>query len=67
MCIICTGLDEGNLAPWEADRNRWEMINEIDEEHMKVIETKIAEALVLLMSESIRKKNENKNKQKSTD
>ena len=45
MCIICVGVDENKLTPWEASRNRTEMLNLISEEHHIVIEGKIQKAL----------------------
>ena len=45
MCIICVGLDDNKLTPWEAARNRTEMLNLISEEHHIVIEGKIQKAL----------------------
>ncbi len=45
MCIICNGLDDKKLTPWEAARNRTEMLNQLTPEHHNVIEYKIQEAL----------------------
>ena len=33
MCIICVGLQNSKLSPWEATRNLSEMIEKIEEEH----------------------------------
>ncbi len=46
MCIICIDLDKGKLNPWEASRNRTEMIDQFDEEHLKVLEFKIQKCLL---------------------
>jgi|TARA_R100001509_G_scaffold143715_1_gene99625 hypothetical protein len=44
MCIICIDLEKNKLTPWEAARNRKEMLSEFDEEHLKVLDEKITEA-----------------------
>jgi|TARA_Y100000289_G_C3923413_1_gene151810 hypothetical protein len=41
MCIICVGLDNETLAPWEAARNMREMIEHLDQEHAKELIEKI--------------------------
>tara|TARA_Y100000114_G_scaffold156672_1_gene184721 strand:+ start:2491 stop:2685 length:195 start_codon:yes stop_codon:yes gene_type:complete len=46
MCIICVDLEKGKLTPWEASRNRTEMIDQFDEEHLEVLDRKIREALL---------------------
>ena len=46
MCIICIDLERGKLTPWEASRNRTEMINQFDDEHLEVLDRKIREALL---------------------
>ena len=45
MCIICIDLDKGKLTPWEASRNRTEMIDQFDEEHLKILDEKITASL----------------------
>ena len=45
MCIICTGLDNKTLTPWEAAKNRVEFLQELDEEHLEVLDRKIRNAL----------------------
>ena len=60
MCIICVGLDKKNLTPWEAARNRTEMISEIDEDHLIVLSDKINQSLVEFLEELSEKNNENK-------
>jgi len=45
MCIICIDLDNKKLSPWEASRNRREMLKEFDETHLKVLDQKIEEAI----------------------
>ena len=46
MCIICIDLDKGKLDPWEASRNRTEMLSQFDEDHLKVLDTKIRKHLI---------------------
>lgn len=46
MCIICVDLERGKLTPWEASRNRTEMIDQFDDEHLEVLDRKIREALL---------------------
>ena len=38
MCIICIDLEKNKLTPWEAAKNRKEMISQFDEEHLKVLD-----------------------------
>ena len=45
MCIICIDLDRGKLTPWEASRNRTEMIDQFDEDHLKILDEKITLSL----------------------
>ena len=45
MCLICDHLDQKKLTPWEAARNRSEMIEELDEEHLDLLDEKIRFAL----------------------
>ena len=46
MCIICTHMDAGTLTPWEASRNRRELLGDLDEAHLKVLDKKIRRALI---------------------
>jgi len=46
VCIICVDLERGKLTPWEASRNRTEMIDQFDDEHLEVLDRKIREALL---------------------
>jgi len=41
MCIICVDLEKGKLTPWEASRNRTEMLDTLDKEHLKELDEKI--------------------------
>tara|TARA_R100001510_G_C7621814_1_gene182538 strand:+ start:711 stop:911 length:201 start_codon:yes stop_codon:yes gene_type:complete len=45
MCIICVDLEKGKLTPWEASRNRTEMLDILDEEHLKELDEKITASL----------------------
>ncbi len=45
MCIICVDLDRGKLTPWEASRNRTEMLPVLDKDHLEELDKKITEAL----------------------
>ena len=45
MCIICTGLDNSTLLPWEAVRNSTEIWNTIREDHKEELTKKITEAV----------------------
>ena len=45
MCIICADLEKGKLTPWEASKNRTEMLNILDEEHLKELDEKITASL----------------------
>jgi hypothetical protein len=45
MCLICDHLDQNKLTPWEAAKNRSEMIQDLDEEHIKLLDDKIRFAL----------------------
>ncbi len=51
MCIICIDLDKKKLTPWEAARNRTEMIDQFDEEHLKALDRKIRVALTDYLDE----------------
>ena len=46
MCIICVDLDKKKLTPWEAAKNRTEMIEQFDKDHLEVLDLKIREALL---------------------
>ena len=46
MCIICVDLDKKKLTPWEAARNRTEMLEQFDKDHLEVLDIKIREALL---------------------
>ena len=60
MCIICVDLDKGKLTPWEASRNRTEMLDQFDQEHLKVLDLKIREALIKFLGD-LNEENKNKN------
>ena len=45
MCIICVDLDKGKLTPWEAAKNRREMIDNLDKEHLDELDKKITASL----------------------
>lgn len=51
MCIICDHLDSRKLDPWEAARNRTEMIDQFDDKHLKVLDEKIRAALLDYLDE----------------
>ena len=57
MCIICIDLDKGKLTPWEAARNRTEMLDSFDEEHLVVLENKINNALMEYLDSLTRNNN----------
>ena len=50
MCLICIELDKGALTPWEAAKNRVEYLDELDEEHLEVLDTKIRNALFVYLN-----------------
>jgi|TARA_Y100001938_G_C7858699_1_gene314489 hypothetical protein len=58
MCIICVDLEKGKLSPWEASRNRTEMLSQFDEEHLKVLDEKIRKHLLLYLN-NLNEKNKN--------
>ena len=60
MCIICVGLDNNTLTPWEAARNRKEMLEQFDEEHLEVLAEKISKALTEHLNNLTEINNENK-------
>ena len=45
MCIICYGLDDKTLMPWEAVRNSKEIMDTIPEKHKDELVEKITEAV----------------------
>ena len=45
MCIICSGLDDKTLMPWEAVRNSKEIMDIIPEEHKEELIKKITIAV----------------------
>ena len=45
MCIICVDLDKGKLTPWEAAKNRREMLSQLDEEHLNELDEKFSASL----------------------
>ena len=47
MCIICAGLENNTLSPWEAARNLTEMANSIEKEHFEELAKEINELLWL--------------------
>ena len=51
MCIICNGLDVNKLTPWEAAKNRKEMINIIEKDHLIELDHKINEHLKKYLEE----------------
>jgi hypothetical protein len=51
MCIICIDIDRGKLDPWEASRNRTEMIDQLSEEHLKELDFKINDLLVAYLDD----------------
>jgi len=45
MCLICIELDNEKLTPWEASRNRTEMLETLitfgkDQDHLKTLDEK---------------------------
>lgn len=51
MCLICIDLDKGKLTPWEAARNRLEMVEQIDDDHLPILNEKIKAALLQHLNE----------------
>ena len=51
MCLICIDLDKGKLTPWEAARNRLEMVEQIDDDHLPILNEKIKAALLQYLNE----------------
>jgi len=51
MCLICIDLDNKKLTPWEASRNRTEMLETLitfgqDQDHLEVLDRKIRASLI---------------------
>jgi hypothetical protein len=44
MCLICSGLDNKTLLPWEAEKNLSEFKQKIDKNHQKIVKNKILQA-----------------------
>lgn len=59
MCKICVDLENGTLAPWEAAKNRTEMLDSFDETHLKVLDEKIRQALLEYLDELNKERNDN--------
>jgi len=59
MCIICIDLDNKKLTPWEAARNRLEMLEQFDEEHLVTLNEKIERSLLEYLN-NLDSENENK-------
>ena len=51
MCIICDGLSDNKLTPWEAAKNRTEMIEAIEDDHHEELDRKIREATLRYIME----------------
>ena len=47
MCIICSGLENNTLTPWEAAQNLAEMGNSIEKKHFEEIAKEINDLLWL--------------------
>ena len=45
MCIICSGLDNKTLMPWEAVRNSTEIMETLSENHKEELVEKITIAV----------------------
>ncbi len=45
MCIICSGLDNKTLMPWEAVRNSREIMETLPEDHKEELVEKITIAV----------------------
>jgi len=45
MCIICSGLENNTLTPWEAATNLIEMGNSIEKEHFEELSREINDLL----------------------
>lgn len=52
MCIICSQLGDNKLTPWEASRNRMEMLEVIPSEHLKELDLVIREATLRYILEN---------------
>jgi len=51
MCIICVDLDKGKLTPWEAAKNRREMVDILDQDHLNELDKKITASLTEYLEE----------------
>lgn len=51
MCIICVGLSDNKLTPWEAARNRLEMLGTIEEDHHEELDRNIRLATIRYIME----------------
>ena len=51
MCIICSQLEVNKLTPWEAARNRMEMLEVIPDEHLEELDKNIREATIRYLLE----------------
>ena len=60
MCLICIGLDNKTLLPWEAAKNRKEMLKEFDEEHLLLLDKKINKSLIQYLN-NLTQENNNEN------
>lgn len=52
MCIICSQLSVNKLTPWEAARNRMEMLEVIPDDHLKELDKAIRDATVRYILEN---------------
>jgi len=51
MCIICVGLSDNKLTPWEAAKNRLEMIEVIEDDHLEELDRNIRDATLRYIME----------------
>ena len=51
MCIICSHLGDNKLTPWEAARNRMEMLEDIPDDHLEELDKTIREATIRYLME----------------
>lgn len=51
MCIICSQLEVNKLTPWEAARNRMEMLEVIPDEHLEELDENIRKATIKYLLE----------------
>ncbi len=59
MCKICIDLDKQTLTPWEAAKNRTEMLDSFGEDHLKVLDEKIRKGLLEYLKQLDEERNEN--------